>query len=99
MENCGYSWDAENFGVVLSYILAKPSWNKGIMSEALAAILQFGFDSCQLHRIEAQVALPNHASAQVLRKLGFQEEGILRERLYVDHQFYDEKMFALLKKR
>jgi len=97
--NCGYSWDAENFGAVLSYILAKPYWNKGIMSEALAAILHFGFDSCQLHRIEAQVALPNHASAQVLRKLGFQEEGLLRERLYVDNQFYDEKMFALLNKR
>ncbi|MBA2285702.1 MAG: GNAT family N-acetyltransferase [Ktedonobacteraceae bacterium] len=62
-------------------------------------ILQFGFDSCRLHRIEAQVALPNHASAQVLRKLGFQEEGLLRERLYVDNQFYDEKMFALLNKR
>ena len=80
-------------------ILAKPYWNKGIMSEALAAILQFGFDSCRLHRFEAHVALPNHASAQVLRKLGFQEEGLLRESLYVDNQFYDEKMFALLKKR
>lgn len=94
--NCGYSWDADNFSAELSYILAKPYWNKGIMSEALAAILQFGFDSCRLHRIEAHVALPNHASAQVLRKLGFQEEGLLRESLYVDNQFYDEKMFALL---
>jgi len=97
--NCGYAWDADNFSAALSYILAKPYWNKGIMSEALAAILQFGFDSCRLHRIEAHVALPNHASAQVLRKLGFQEEGLLRESLYVDHQFYDEKMFALLNKR
>ncbi|HLZ62622.1 MAG TPA: GNAT family N-acetyltransferase [Ktedonosporobacter sp.] len=96
--NCGYSWDADNFCATLSYILAKPYWNKGIMTEALAAILQFGFDSCQLHRIEAQVALPNHASAQVLRKLGFQEEGLLRERLYVDNQFYDERMFSLLNK-
>jgi len=49
--NCGYSWDAENFSAELSYILAKPYWNKGIMSEALAAILQFGFDSCRLHRM------------------------------------------------
>ncbi len=97
--NCGYAWDADNFSAALSYILAKPYWNKGIMSEALAAILQFGFDSCRLHRIEAHVALPNHASAQVLRKLGFQEEGLLRESLYVDTQFYDEKMFALLNKR
>lgn len=97
--NCGYAWDAENFSAELSYILAKPYWNKGIMSEALAAILQFGFDACRLHRIQAHVAVPNHASAQVLRKLGFQEEGLLRESLYVDQQFYDEKLFALLTKR
>jgi ribosomal-protein-alanine N-acetyltransferase len=97
--NCGYSWEAENFSAELSYILAKPYWNKGIMSEALAAILQFGFDSCRLHRFQAHVALPNHASVQVLRKLGFQEEGLLRESLYVDNQFCDEKIFALLNRR
>lgn len=94
--NCGYSWDAANFSAVLSYILAKPYWNRGIMTEALTAILSFGFESCHLHRIEAHVALPNQASARVLRKMGFQEEGRLRDRLYVDGQFYDELGFSLI---
>ena len=69
--NCGYSWDADNFNAALSYILAKAYWHRGIMSEALAAILQFGFDSCLLHRIEAQVALPNHASCTGVKKTWF----------------------------
>ncbi|GCE29759.1 N-acetyltransferase [Dictyobacter alpinus] len=93
---CGYSWDTDNHYAVLSYILSKHSWKKGIMTEALTAIIQFGFEHIHLHRIEAQVAYPNLASARLLEKLGFQEEGRLRDRQYVDHQFVDERIFALL---
>ena len=94
--NCGYSWDVDSQLAVLSYILSKHYWNKGIMTEALAGIIQFGFEHIHLHRIEAQVAYPNLASARVLEKLGFQEEGRLRDRQYVDNQFVDERMFALI---
>lgn len=38
------------------------------------------------------------ASMGVLQKLGFQEEGILRERIYVNNQFYDVKMYSLLRR-
>jgi hypothetical protein len=54
------------------------------------------FDHLHLHRLEAQLAAPNLASARALEKLGFQEEGRLRERQYVHHQFVDERMFALI---
>ncbi|HEX3270797.1 MAG TPA: GNAT family protein [Ktedonobacterales bacterium] len=94
--NGGYAWDADNHLAVLSYILAKHYWNKGIMTEALTAMIQFGFDHLRLHRIEAQVASPNLASARLLEKLGFQEEGHLRDRQYVDNRFVDERMYALI---
>jgi [ribosomal protein S5]-alanine N-acetyltransferase len=94
--NAGYAWDAENHLAVLSYILAKHYWNQGIMTEALSAMIQFGFDHIHVHRIEAQVASPNLASARLLEKLGFQEEGRLRDRQYVNHQYVDERMFALI---
>jgi [ribosomal protein S5]-alanine N-acetyltransferase len=95
--NGGYSsWEAENQLAVLSYILSKHYWNKGIMTEALTAIIQFGFEHIHLHRIEAQVAYPNLASARLLEKLGFQEEGRLRDRQYVNNQFVDERIFALI---
>jgi ribosomal-protein-alanine N-acetyltransferase len=94
--NGGYAVDAENRLAVLSYILAKPYWNQGIMTEALPAMIQFGFDHLHVHRIEAQVAYPNLASARLLEKLGFQEEGRLRDRQYVKGQFIDERIFALI---
>jgi [ribosomal protein S5]-alanine N-acetyltransferase len=94
--NGGYAWDAENHLAVLSYILAKPYWNQGIMTEALSAMIQFGFEHIHVHRIEAQVAYPNLASARLLEKLGFQEEGRLRDRQYVNNQFVDERIFALI---
>lgn len=95
--NAGYSsWEAENRLAVLSYILSKHYWNQGIMTEALTAIIQFGFEYIHVHRIEAQVAYPNLASARLLEKLGFQEEGRLRDRQYVNNQFVDERMYALI---
>ncbi len=95
--NCGFFRDKDNFSAALSYVLAKSSWNKGFMTEALEAIVAFGFEHYQLHRIEAHVARPNLASVRVLQKLGFQEEGLLRESLFENNRFHDEKVFALLK--
>jgi ribosomal-protein-alanine N-acetyltransferase len=95
--NCGFFRDKDNFSAALSYVLAKSSWNKGFMPEALSAIIAFGFEHYHLHRIEAHVARPNLASVRVLQKLGFQEEGLLRESLFENKRFHDEKVFALLK--
>lgn len=92
----GYSWDAENHAAGPSYILAKPYWKQGIMTEALTAMIQFGCEPIHVHRIEARVASPNRASARLLEKLGFQEEGRLRDCQYVNNQFVDESMFALI---
>lgn len=94
--NGGFTWDAENRLAVLSYILSKRYWNQGIMAEALSAMIQFAFEHIHVHRIEAQVAYPNLASARVLEKLGFHEEGRLRDRQYVHNHFVDERMFALI---
>jgi [ribosomal protein S5]-alanine N-acetyltransferase len=94
--NGGYALDADNHLAVLSYILSKHYWNHGIMTEALTAMIQFGFEHLHVHRIEAQVAYPNLASARLLEKLGFQEEGRFRDRQYANKQFMDERMFALI---
>ena len=94
--NCGFFIDSRNRCAILSYVLERPYWNRGIMTEALEAIIPFGFDHYRLHRIEAHVALPNLASLRVLKKLGFQEEGLLGKRMY-ENRFHDEKVVALLK--
>lgn len=95
--NCGYSWNLGHRFAEIGYVLSRTYWNQGIITEALRAILQFGFEMRNLHRVEAEVLPGNVASIRVLQKLGFQEEGVLRERILVNDQFYDVKLFSLLK--
>jgi ribosomal-protein-alanine N-acetyltransferase len=82
----------------IGYDLASAWWGRGLMTEALAAILRFGFEQMELNRIEAGVMPGNEASVRVLRKLGFQEEGTLREYGFWKGAFHDLRWFALLKR-
>ena len=94
---CGYfARDTACRHATLSYVLAGRHWHQGLMTEALAAVIRFGFERYGLHRIEAYVAVPNRASLRLLHKLGFREEGRLRERFFVDGRFHDETMLSLL---
>lgn len=92
----GYSWHlGRPFGVI-GYDLARRYWRQGIMTEAIGALLHFGFEVRNLHRVEARVRLGNEASMRLLQRLGFQEEGLLRECLFLNHHFFDVKIFSLL---
>lgn len=93
---CGYSWHlGPPFGA-LGYDLARRYWKQGIMTEAISALLRFGFEVRSLHRVEARVRQGNEASLRLLRRLGFQEEGRLREGLFLNNHFFDVSIFALL---
>ena len=62
----------------IGYDLAVDFWNRGIMTEAVAALLQYGFNTMNLHRIEARMNPQNRGSQLVCEKLGFMREGLLR---------------------
>lgn len=84
----------------VGYELAKAHWNQGIMTEALRGVLSFGFETMRLHRIQAIVNPENPASLTVLKKAGFEEEGLLRayEYHYIRRDFNDVIMLALLRR-
>lgn len=93
---CGYSWHlGPPFGSI-GYDLARRYWKQGIMKEALGALLHFGFEVRNLHRVEARVRLGNEASMRLLQRHGFQEEGLLRDCLFLNNHFFDVKIFSLL---
>ena len=95
----GYvAWNRMWHNAELGYDLAKPYWGQGIMTEAVRAMIQFGFEHMELHRIEAEVMPENTASVRLLHKLDFQEEGVLRERSFWKDEFHDLAMFALFKR-
>lgn len=86
-----------HFRCEIGYELARPYWRQGIMTEAVTAVVRFGFEVMGFHRIEAIVAPGNNASANLLRKVGFREEGFLLERFFEDGRFIDDWFFAILK--
>lgn len=63
----------------MGYELGRSFWRQGIMTEALGAIIEFGFKSIGLNRIDAAVMLENEGSVKLLGKLWFHQEGVLRE--------------------
>jgi ribosomal-protein-alanine N-acetyltransferase len=81
----------------IGYELAPEHWGQGIMSEAVGAIVQFGFERMGLHSVEAQIEPANRASRGVLEKLGFVQEGYFRENFFFDGTFGDTAVFSLLK--
>lgn len=71
----GYHLDAEG-ETVIGYWLAQPFWNRGIMSEAVAAVIQWYFDVSPGDRIRSGVFYFNKASLAIQRKMGFVETGV-----------------------
>ena len=94
----GYNWwHRSNNSAEVGYDLAQRYWNQGLMTEALEEVLGFGFDHMALNRIEAEVTIGNEASISVLSKLGFQREGLLRQRGYWKGAYHDVWLFSLLR--
>ncbi|MCJ7700103.1 MAG: GNAT family N-acetyltransferase [Anaerolineales bacterium] len=83
----------------IGYELGRDSWRQGIMTEALRAMIDFGFGDMGLNRIEAVVMPGNTASLKMLEKLGFRKEGLLGEyEKWGSKGFVDLCMFAVLRK-
>ncbi len=95
----GYvDWNKHWYCGELGYDLARIYWRQGVMSEAVLAMIDFGFTSMELNRIEAEVMPENSASTGLLRKIGFREEGIRREYGFWDGAFHDLALFSLLRR-
>ena len=78
------------------YKLHPDHWGKGFATEALNAVLHFGFKDLQLHRIEAGCAVENVASARVMEKAGMQREGHKRKSLPIRGEWFDNFEYAML---
>jgi|SRR4030095_5239658 RimJ/RimL family protein N-acetyltransferase len=90
-------WNKINSFAEVGYAISKDYWNKGLMTEALKAILGFGFNHMHLNRIEATCKLQNEASEKVMKKCGFKFEGIMVQKLFAKGEFHDLKLFAITK--
>lgn len=81
----------------MGYSLAAAAWGLGFMHEALSTLVGYAFGELDLHRIEADIDPRNTGSARSLERLGFQREGLLRQRWIVAGEVSDTAFYGLLR--
>lgn len=91
-----FSLSPQNRRAEIGYALARDAWGQGWMDEALRALVAHAFGPLGLHRLEADIDPRNAASARALQRLGFREEGRLRERWIVAGEVSDSGLWGLL---
>jgi [ribosomal protein S5]-alanine N-acetyltransferase len=79
----------------VGYMLSEEYHNKGLMQEALQALLEFGFTQLGLHSIEAIIDPENIASETVLHKAGFIKEAHFKQNILFEGRFLDSVHYAL----
>lgn len=92
-----HGWNRESHYAEIGYDLAAPYWGEGYATEVARALVEFGWNEMNLNRIEANVVQGNMASMRVLEKLGFRQEGVMRQRLLKGGKYYDLHFFSLLR--
>jgi ribosomal-protein-serine acetyltransferase len=80
----------------IGYWIDREHQGKGIVSAACRVIVTQGFGNFGLHRIEIRCATWNHRSSAIPRRLGFVEEGILREAEWLYDRWVDLRVFSML---
>lgn len=93
---CFWNISWAHFRAEIGYALHPDHQKKGIMQEAMRVVLQFGFDSMNLHSVEARTDPRNEGSIRLLEKNNFRREGLLREDYFYDGNFYDTAIYSLL---
>jgi [ribosomal protein S5]-alanine N-acetyltransferase len=99
-ENIGvvsiYYYKPEHRKAELGYWLLKKFWNKGIAKEVLPAIIDYWFKEKNLHRLEAFVETENEASIALMKSLGFEYEGTMRDCEFKFGRFISLKIYSVL---
>jgi len=97
---CGlHNWNADHKRAEIGYHLEEEQFKqRGFMTEAVEAILTYGFEKMELHRIEALVGSENIPSLKIMNHFGFVREGVLREHWLTGDQFGDSIMFSKLRR-
>lgn len=88
--------DKEHHRAEIGYMLHPAHQKKGIMQEAISAVLNYGFNVMQIHSVEANVNPANDASKKFLEKNKFIQEAYFKENYYYNGQFLDSAIYSLL---
>ncbi|MBL7894153.1 MAG: GNAT family N-acetyltransferase [Bacteroidia bacterium] len=93
---CLWNFKKPHYRAEVGYALHPDLQGKGLMNEALNAVLNYGFNTIKLHSIEAIVNPANDASIGILKKNNFKQEAYFKENFYYNGKFLDSAVYSLL---
>lgn len=82
---------------ILGYSIDEDEQSKGYMKESVKLLLEYAFDECELHRVEASALVNNKRSREVLTKCGFKLTGINEKYLLINGKWEDHATYYILK--
>lgn len=91
--------DREDDKAELGYWMGKPFWNKGYITEAAVALIDFGFRELEFNKIYATYFLHNPDSGRIMEKIGMQKEALLKQHLKKEGEYFDIMMYSVFKSR
>ena len=98
MGTIGLTLNWEHDKAEMGYWIGLPYWNRGYCSEAARAMLDYGFDTLGLHRIQASHFQNNPASGRVMQKVGMKREGCLRGAVKKWDEYIDLVYYGMLRR-
>jgi RimJ/RimL family protein N-acetyltransferase len=89
-------FDVEHDHGTVAYWLAPDARGEGYATEGLSLLLDYAFDTRGLHHVVAEVFEFNDASRALVERLGFEQEGRLREHVFARGEYHDVVQYGLL---
>ena len=94
---CGFVWWLPQHAKgEIGYVLSRKYWGRGLMAEAVGAVMDFGFDKMKLRRFQARCNEANTGSERVMQKCGMKYEGLTRDAVFEKGVFKSVKNYSLL---
>jgi ribosomal-protein-serine acetyltransferase len=81
----------------IGYWLDEENEGRGIMTDAVLRLIEYGFTELELNRIEIRAGVNNTRSRAIPERIGFKQEGVVREAEYVNGNFIDLAIYGLLR--
>lgn len=89
--------DVYRYNAELGYWIGEKYWGKGIGTSAVSLIVEYAFNKTEITRLYAGIFGYNKASAKILEKNNFRNEGIAKSTVFKDGEYHDEMRYAILK--
>jgi ribosomal-protein-alanine N-acetyltransferase len=89
--------DNNNHFAEIEYCIGSLFQRKGLATEATKAVIQFGFNKMNLHKVQISHNSINLPSRKVIEKCGLVYEGTLRHFFYQDGKYIDRLYYSILR--